>query len=115
MATGNASMMPSTELSDSPSEKGEHVPQNMHQAESQQDADNQALPTAHSIFNKWEKRFIVIVASAAGFFSPISANIYFPALEVLADEYRVSTTLINLTVTVYMIFQGCELKLTLSV
>lgn len=60
----------------------------------------------HTIFTKWEKRFIVLVASAAGFFSPISANIYFPALNSLASEYAVSTTLVNLTVTVYMIFQG---------
>ncbi|KAK4232887.1 major facilitator superfamily domain-containing protein [Achaetomium macrosporum] len=60
----------------------------------------------HTIFNVWEKRFIVFVASAAAFFSPISANIYFPALNTLSSEYGVSTTLINLTVTVYMIFQG---------
>ncbi|KAG8167304.1 hypothetical protein KVR01_002993 [Diaporthe batatas] len=98
-ATGNTDAIQSTEASDSPLEKGGR-------AVSQQNVDNQALPTTHSIFNKWEKRFIVIVASAAGFFSPISANIYFPSLQVLADEYRVSTTLINLTVTVYMIFQG---------
>ena len=58
------------------------------------------------MFTAWEKRFIVLVASMASFFSPISANIYFPALNTLAQEYRVSTTLINLTITVYMIFQG---------
>ncbi|KAH9988769.1 major facilitator superfamily domain-containing protein [Xylariaceae sp. FL0662B] len=65
--------------------------------------DNDA---AHTIFNPWEKRFIVFMASLAGFFSPISANIYFPALNSLTEEYRVSSTLINLTVTLYMIFQG---------
>lgn len=103
----NADVMPSSEASNSPSGKAGQQPENTHQAKPRQQlADVQALPTTHSIFSKWEKRFIVVVASAAGFFSPISANIYFPSLEVLADEYRVSTTLINLTVTVYMIFQG---------
>lgn len=46
------------------------------------------------------------MASWAGFFSPVSANIYFPALETLARDLHVSNSLINLTLTSYMIFQG---------
>lgn len=46
------------------------------------------------------------MASWAGFFSPVSANIYFPALNTLARDLHVSNTLINLTLTSYMIFQG---------
>lgn len=42
----------------------------------------------------------------AAFISPTSANIYFPALNPLRVELGVSTTLINLTLTSYMIFQG---------
>ncbi|KAK3308366.1 major facilitator superfamily domain-containing protein [Chaetomium strumarium] len=79
------------------------VLENQNRQADQDDSEHQA---PHTIFNTWEKRFIVFVASAAGFFSPISANIYFPALNTLAGEYGVSTTLINLTITVYMIFQG---------
>ncbi|KAK3300648.1 major facilitator superfamily domain-containing protein [Chaetomium fimeti] len=60
----------------------------------------------YSVFDAWEKRFIVFMVALASFFSPVSANIYFPALNTLAQDYRVSTTLINLTITVYMIFQG---------
>ncbi|KAK4144463.1 major facilitator superfamily domain-containing protein [Dichotomopilus funicola] len=63
-------------------------------------------PPPYSVFNIWEKRAIVFMVSVASFFSPVSANIYFPALNSLAEEYRVSTTLINLTITMYMIFQG---------
>lgn len=59
-----------------------------------------------SIFTPWQKRFIVVMASWAGFFSPVSANIYLPALNSLAVDLRVSNTLINLTLTSYMIFQG---------
>lgn len=59
-----------------------------------------------SIFTIHQKRFIVFMASWAGFFSPVSANIYFPALNALAQELHVSSSLINLTLTSYMIFQG---------
>jgi multidrug resistance protein len=60
----------------------------------------------HTIFTKTEKRLIVFMASLAGLFSPISANIYFPALNALTAEYHTSSTLINLTVSIYLIFQG---------
>ncbi|MCJ1383504.1 hypothetical protein MMC17_006618 [Xylographa soralifera] len=60
----------------------------------------------HSVFSKRQKQYIVFMASWAGFFSPLSANIYFPALNTLAAELRVSSEMINLTLTSYMIFQG---------
>ena len=44
---------------------------------------------------------------------PYSANIYFPAIPTLADDFHKSLELINLTVTMYMIFQGL-CKSTLS-
>lgn len=59
-----------------------------------------------SVFSPNEKRFIVGLAAMAGFFSPVSAAIYFPALKTLSEQYHVSISEINLTVTVYMIFQG---------
>lgn len=59
-----------------------------------------------SAFSTNQKRFIVFMASWAGFFSPVSANAYFPALNSLAADLHVSNTLINLTLTSYMIFQG---------
>ncbi|KAL2193683.1 major facilitator superfamily domain-containing protein [Corynascus similis CBS 632.67] len=60
----------------------------------------------YSVFSRKEKGLLVLIVSAAGFFSSVSSNMYFPALNSLAQEYRVSNTLINLTITVYMIFQG---------
>ncbi|KAG8896996.1 hypothetical protein FRB99_008526 [Tulasnella sp. 403] len=59
-----------------------------------------------SVFTQGEKWALVVVASAAGFFSPMSANIYFPAIPLLAEDFHVSVSLMNLTVTVYLIFQG---------
>jgi len=60
----------------------------------------------YSAFGVWTKRYIVIMVTWAAFVSPTSANIYFPALNPLKQELHTSTTLINLTLTSYMIFQG---------
>ena len=56
-----------------------------------------------SIFSRSEKTFIVVIASLAALFSPLSANIYYPALNVLAKDLNVSNSLINLTVTSYLV------------
>ena len=48
----------------------------------------------------------MVMVACGGFFSPLSANIYFPALNSLAADLQVSNELINLSLTSYMIFQG---------
>ncbi|KAK6211281.1 major facilitator superfamily transporter [Colletotrichum tabaci] len=63
-------------------------------------------PPRYSIYTTWEKRAIVLAACLAAFFSPFTAQIYLPALTVLAHEFKVSDSDINLTMTTYMIFQG---------
>ena len=60
----------------------------------------------YSVFGNHQKRYIVFIAAFAGFSSSLSANMYFPALNTLSSELRVSDELINLTLTSYMIFQG---------
>lgn len=68
----------------------------------------QKIPSGppHSIFSNHQKSYITFLAAWASFFSPLSANIYFPALTTLARDLHKSNTLINLTLTSYMIFQG---------
>ena len=56
-----------------------------------------------SVWTPREKRFIIITASVAAFFSPISAQIYLPALVPLAVDLKVSYSLINLSVTTYLV------------
>ncbi|KAF9225425.1 MFS general substrate transporter [Gyrodon lividus] len=46
------------------------------------------------------------MASLAALFSPLTANIYLPAIPTMAAAFNKSTELINLTVTVYMVLQG---------
>jgi hypothetical protein len=60
----------------------------------------------YSAFSPSQKRFVVFMASWAGFFSPVSGQIYFPALPSLARDLNVSNTLINLTLVSYMLAQG---------
>lgn len=67
---------------------------------------SQAVQAPYSSFSLFEKRMIVLGAALSAFFSPLTAQIYFPALNVVAQAFDVSTTQINLTVTTYMIFQG---------
>ena len=58
----------------------------------------------YSYFSLRARNFIATVASISTFFSPLTASIYFPALNAIASELNVSNTLVNLTVTTYMVF-----------
>ncbi|RYP30637.1 hypothetical protein DL767_006137 [Monosporascus sp. MG133] len=60
----------------------------------------------YSVFTPWEKRGIVLGAALGALFSPLSAQIYLPALPAVASDLDVSISKINLTITTYMIFQG---------
>ncbi|KAI6120587.1 MFS general substrate transporter [Pisolithus croceorrhizus] len=60
----------------------------------------------YSIYTPAERWFIVVTASVAALFSPLAAMTYMPAIPVIATDFHKSVELINLTVTVYMVFQG---------
>lgn len=66
----------------------------------------------YSIYTKHEKWFIVTMVAIAGLYSPLPANIYFPAIPTLAVEFGESIEALNQSVTTYLIFQGvCKLLL----
>ncbi|KAF8247689.1 MFS general substrate transporter [Wilcoxina mikolae CBS 423.85] len=67
---------------------------------------SRTISEAYSVFTLTQKRWIVLLVGIASFFSPLSANIYFPALSSLSNQLHVSTELINLTITSYMVFQA---------
>lgn len=76
--------------------------------ESGQDAnvemrDGDLADVDYSVFTVSQRRYIVFMASWAGFFSPVSSQIYFPALNTLAKDLHVSNSLINLTLMSYMV------------
>ncbi len=41
-------------------------------------AEDAVVPPKYSVYTTWEKRWIVISASLAAFFSPVTAQIYLP-------------------------------------
>ncbi|KAH8753094.1 major facilitator superfamily domain-containing protein [Diaporthe sp. PMI_573] len=57
----------------------------------------------YTVFTKGQKRFISLVASFAAMFSTLMSYIYYPALVPMSRSLGVSVTLINLTVTSYLI------------
>lgn len=66
----------------------------------------QAAEKPYSIYTRREKWFIVMAASLAALFSPLTANVYFPAIPTIASAFHTSIESINLSVTVYMVLQG---------
>ncbi|KAF7946929.1 uncharacterized protein EAE97_004178 [Botrytis byssoidea] len=60
----------------------------------------------YTSFSKWEKRLLVLIATFATFFSPFTTQIYFPAINTIAEDLHVTSSQVNLTVTTYMILQA---------
>lgn len=70
---------------------------------SEQPVEENTAPK-YSIFTTWEKRYIVLGAAMAAFFSPLTAQIYLPALNLLAKDFNITESQANLTVTTYMVW-----------
>ncbi|KAJ5960786.1 uncharacterized protein N7479_007936 [Penicillium vulpinum] len=64
------------------------------------------LGPLYSVLPNGEKTFVIMTGSFAALISPLSSSIYLPALPSLANDMDVSVSLINLTITTYLIFQG---------
>jgi hypothetical protein len=82
-------------------EKGDTQTDPEHKEQEQEEQQTPEPP--FSVFSIAEKRFIVIIASLAALFSPLSANIYYPALNTLSADLHVSLSEINFTITTYLV------------
>jgi hypothetical protein len=60
-------------------------------------------PPPYSIYSNYQKRLYAWAASMAAFSSPVSSNIYYPALSALAHDLNTSLSNINLTITTFMV------------
>lgn len=56
-----------------------------------------------SIYSSGQKKMLILTVSAASFLSPLSSQIYFPALNAIASDLNISDTLVNLTITMYQV------------
>ncbi|RDL37280.1 uncharacterized protein BP5553_04713 [Venustampulla echinocandica] len=63
-------------------------------------------PPPYHVFDFWKKRQLVILMSFTGILSPLSTSIYFPAITAIANEFDVSTGIVLVTITVYMVVQA---------
>ncbi|KAI0147175.1 major facilitator superfamily domain-containing protein [Xylariaceae sp. FL1272] len=69
------------------------------------DTDSSSTPP-YSIYSRNDKWLLVGFVGVAGLFSPLPANIYFPAIPALTAVFHHSTADLNLTVTIYLVLQG---------
>jgi MFS family permease len=60
----------------------------------------------YTVFSKGQAARVIVLVATAGFFSPFTAFIYFPALQSISRDFAVSAELMNLTVTAYLLVQG---------
>ena len=62
--------------------------------------------TPYTIFTPQQKRLITILLGLSTITSPLTATIYFPLLPLLREHFNTSAQAINLTITIYIIFQA---------
>lgn len=60
----------------------------------------------YTVFTTWEKRLVALTMGISMLFSPMTANIYFPAIPTLATAMSVSVQQIHVTITTYIVLQG---------
>ncbi|KAL2880629.1 hypothetical protein SGCOL_004003 [Colletotrichum sp. CLE4] len=60
----------------------------------------------YHVFTKKQKWVVIVIIGVAGLFSGLSSNIYFPALDTIARDLNVSSQMVSLTITSYLIIQG---------
>ncbi|EJD43314.1 MFS general substrate transporter [Auricularia subglabra TFB-10046 SS5] len=69
-------------------------------------AHDQDVASAYSRFSTRQRVVIVSIASIVGLLSPLSSNLYTPAIPAISHDLAVSTAAVNLTITSYLILQG---------
>ncbi|KAI1328236.1 chloramphenicol resistance protein [Xylariaceae sp. FL0255] len=60
----------------------------------------------YTYFSIGERRLITAIIGLSMVFSPLTANIYFPGVVQIQNDLNVSSELVDLTITVYLIIQG---------
>lgn len=96
-----------TRLSDTANHTGPTVGNGRHAGEEEQEvAMSPAEASPYCSFSRKIKVLIIGMVTFSSFISPLSLNIYFPALTPLAKDLDVSVSLINLSITSYQIIQA---------
>ncbi|KAH7109476.1 major facilitator superfamily domain-containing protein [Dendryphion nanum] len=62
--------------------------------------------TPYSIFGPAMKMWIIVLVSVSALISPFAATTYYPALNVLSEVLDITPTMVNVSITTYMIAQA---------
>ncbi|KAL4886020.1 major facilitator superfamily domain-containing protein [Aspergillus karnatakaensis] len=65
--------------------------------------DSPKPPPIYSAFSEQKKKLYLGIVTAAGFFGPLCGAVYLPSLNLYEDVFNTSGTVINATVSVYMV------------
>jgi len=63
-------------------------------------------PIPYTTFTPCHKRLLIAILILTMLASPLTATIYLPLLPLLATQFAVSSQAINLTITIYIVFQA---------
>ena len=63
-------------------------------------------PVAYTILTSRQKRGLTLILGLTMLASPLTATIYLPLLTLLATHFKVSSQAINMTITLYIVFQA---------
>ncbi|KAG2173676.1 hypothetical protein INT43_005096 [Umbelopsis isabellina] len=69
-------------------------------------AANASDDKTYSAFSQFQKGLILLIVALAGIASTLSSSIYFPALTAIQEDFSVTPELINITISLYMVFQA---------
>lgn len=63
-------------------------------------------PVPYTVFTGSEKSLLTLLLGLATITSPLTATIYFPLLPLLRTQFHTSAQSVNLTLTIYIVFQA---------
>ncbi|KAI0436725.1 major facilitator superfamily domain-containing protein [Xylaria telfairii] len=85
---------------------GQGIKMNSAQVEPTTKSNSQLQPKPYSSFSRSQLKRFQLLLGFTTITSPLTATIYFPLLPLLRNHFTTSTQAINLTLTIYIIFQG---------
>jgi hypothetical protein len=66
--------------------------------------EQKPTPLPYTAFTPSRQLFIILIATSAGFFSPLTGAVYLPSLILFEKVFNTTSTVINATLTVYFTF-----------
>jgi multidrug resistance protein len=67
---------------------------------------HEEAPSPYTAFTRQQKRLLIVLLGFATITSPLTATIYFPLLPILREHFNTTAQAINLTLTIYIVFQA---------